>query len=77
MEQTLSNILGKARDYKMCQCNKINWYENAECVECGFRFGKRVKFNEKAVIKLIEADYDFYRKNGYAESSIDDILVDV
>ena len=75
MEQQLANILVKATDYKVClNCFKINWYENKNCIECN-----KTKFDndEKRIISLIESDYDYYKKEGFLENDIDDILMDV
>ncbi|MEK6878221.1 MAG: hypothetical protein AABY22_01360, partial [Nanoarchaeota archaeon] len=53
---------------------KINWYENKYCIECN-----KTKFDndEKRIISLIESDYDYYKKEGFLENDIDDILMDV
>jgi RNA polymerase subunit RPABC4/transcription elongation factor Spt4 len=75
MERTLSQIIGKANDFKICKgCNIINWYENEECHNCR---GKSFKPIGQGIVKMIESDYDFYKKEGYDENEIDEITIDV
>lgn len=45
MEHELSKIVGKPNDYFFCEkCRHLNWYENEECVGCGWKtpFEKKV-----------------------------------
>jgi len=54
MHFTFGYLLAKPQDFKIClRCNRINWYENKECIDCGnptFR-----EANAEDIEKLVEA----------------------
>ena len=75
MYATLEKIQRKPSDYKLClSCKVINWYENIECHNC-----KSSTFNtdETSVLNYINEDYEFYATEGYDETSIDNIEVEI
>ena len=74
MEVRLDQIEFKPSDFKVCKsCEKINWYENEECV-CGEN-----DFNESedAVKKAHQDELDFWIGEGYSEAEADAILCEV
>ena len=76
MEKALADILGKPSDFKVCKnCNRVNWYENEECIECG----KNVFDDSKEeVIKNIESEIKFYiETEGYTEGEAEDVITDI
>jgi len=78
LEHCLSKIVTKPSDYKLCPaCSKVNWYENEECYNCNENI-KDVEFmTEEEMNKFAEEEYGFWKKEGYTEKEIDDLLVEV
>jgi ribosomal protein L40E len=76
MEMSLSQILMKATDYKVCkQCNTVNWYENKQCIDCG---EKDFDDDKLKVMDVVRKEYVYYRETeNYTEKEIDDISVRV
>jgi len=76
MQHTLAKIFGKPNDYKICKkCGALNWYENKECINCGFAY-----FYEdgKNVDSYVENEYSLYKeKYSLKEEEIDNILIEV
>ena len=76
MESQLAVIFGKESDYKLCKgCNRLNWYENEECIEC-----YKTEFKEvgKDIRKWIDDEYKFWvEEEKYSEEDADDVLVEV
>lgn len=76
MEVRHDYIYSKPGDFKVCRhCNRINWYENEICIECGETgFVK----DEKKVKRRIEDEYKFYKDvEGYTEEEIDEMFTEV
>ena len=76
MERTLSAILGKPNDFKLCKkCNALNWYENDNCHDCG-----EDKFitSDKAIAKWVDKEYDFWiEEEKYTECEVDNVYYDI
>lgn len=81
-EFSLAQVYGKPSDFKICNnCKNLNWYDNEECVnlDCIIFTPKKEGFDisEKAVIKFLKEEYDFYmNEEGYSESETDNILIE-
>jgi len=76
MESQLMQIQAKPSDYKICRfCNKINWYENENCVQCG-EYNK-FWISENKVIDAIELEYAFWIKEQLTEEEIDTLKLEV
>lgn len=76
MEVRYDYIFVKPSDFKVCkECNRINWYKNDHCIECG---SEKFDNEERKVREAIEREYDFYeQEEGYTEEEIDAILTEV
>ena len=93
MEHILSNIDLKPSDYIVCQtCNKLNWYENTECSNCGDKtFGyfycnlilfqngdkKTLKSFKNEVVNWIKKEYNFWKNENYSKKEINSILIKI
>jgi len=75
MTHSLAKIICKDTDYKLCShCDRINWYENEVCIDCGHSYFKGCGEGvEDAAHEL----NDSYEAEGYIEEEIDNILIDV
>jgi ribosomal protein L40E len=70
MEKEIGAIVGKVNDYKICKlCGAISFYEATECHKCGGH--DRFKKEGEDVLKYIDAEYEFYKKEGSSEQEID------
>ena len=75
MESELCRVVSKPTDYVICNsCHDINWYENKECVNCQ---EKLIPCENYTVAEWVEDEYEFYADDGWKESDIDNILVEV
>lgn len=75
MENTLSGVLGKPADYKICSgCSVINWYENNECHNC--RSQQFDEDKQKVIVSILNK-IESYEDEGYSESEADEILTDI
>ena len=77
MEMNYVQILGDVSSFKVCKkCNRINWYENEECIECG---GTEFYKGEKRILKVIDEDVEFYmNEEGYEqEEALENVWVEV
>jgi hypothetical protein len=80
MEHTLSKIALKMTYYKICPaCNKINWYENSQCINCLEDLEEvEIVKDEAKWISIITGEYDFWiNQEGYTEEEIDGIYLEV
>ena len=75
MDCTYPKILGNLNNYKVCQnCNRINYYENEVCFDCG---SDKFIDDKLLIVKLVDSSYDFYKLEGYTEEEIDNMLIEV
>ena len=75
MQMDYMRITQKPTDYKVCEeCGHLNWYENEQCCNCDC---KEFDSEERLVVLTIEDDYSFYKQEGYTESEIDNMYIDV
>jgi len=77
MEHALAKIVVKPSDYKLCkECGAINWYENGECINCGEKLGNEA-MTEEEMKRFEKREYGFWKKEGWTESEIDNLLVEI
>lgn len=57
---------------KRCKC--LNFYTNSECFNCG---SEEFEYDDEAVKKEIEFEYDFFLEQGLIEGEIDNISIRV
>jgi hypothetical protein len=85
MEHELSKIVGKPNDYFFCEkCRHLNWYENEECVGCGWKtpFEKKVlcgnSLEADSFEQWVKNEYDFWIiQEGYSEEEADEVRVEI
>ena len=77
MEHALAKIYGKSSDYVLCpKCNKINWYENKECIRCGASL-RNARLDKEEFYRILDNIYKEYKEEGFEEGEIDNIEVEV
>jgi len=76
MEHELARIFQKPNDYKLCnKCNRLNWYENDCCIECG---SDDFKECGDGVEKWVNDEYEYWiSTEGYSEEEADNVFVEI
>ncbi len=75
MTRQLVQIFSKPNDFKLCgSCNRINYYENEECIECG---DNTFQYDGAGIAESIDMEYEFYKLEGFTEVECDNIEVEV
>ena len=79
MQVSLEKILGKPNDYWICECTRINWYENEICSNCHKPIQpKDSDTNEKEVLDFIKKELDFYMEEyDYTENEAFNVNIEI
>lgn len=81
MEHTISKIISKPSDYKICPfCGNINWYENNNCVVCN-SFPNILSvvdlMTEEQMNDWYENEKTYFEIEGYSREDMDIIYREV